>query len=198
MGDRTAIEVRVYSCPRDQVAAVLDIVEEYRLEGGPSGGPGRPVRSDHLVLGVGYIRDEISVGSSDDLASELPSTAAWKVWEDPIYQLPGQVHLHHPDLGRFVADCDAFGQPVFTSSQVDDLMAKADGDPIVLHHHTGATWELAFNQLDTVNNGVVLPRDLAASAPLQAVALNQLASGPARWLPPDAPGQTRAARGPGR
>jgi hypothetical protein len=88
---------------------------------------------------------------------------------------------------------------VFTSGQNDDLMAKVDGDRILMSHHTGVTWELAFEQLNLVNNGIVLPRGATAtSAPLQAVALNQLAIGPARWMPPEAPGQTRPAASPGR
>lgn len=79
---------------------------EYHLPDDPPPGPdGRGPR--RMELGRGYINSEISVGSSDELAALLPNDAAWRVWEDPLYEHLGQVHLHHPDLGRFAGDCDA-------------------------------------------------------------------------------------------
>lgn len=189
MGDRTPIQVHVYSCPPELVDVVLDTLERYGLGPGdssPSALTGS--RLGELELGVCYSRVEISVGSSEDVAGELPGEAAWKVWEDPAYEHLGQVHLHHPDLGRFSADCDACGRAVFTNLEVDRLAAEHGGDLVQLRHNTGLTWEQALEALASANAGIVLPRDAApGSAPLQAVALNQLASGPSRWLPERAP-----------
>jgi hypothetical protein len=190
MGDRTPIEVIVYSCPPERVNAVLQVFEGFGL-GDKSGFPETPVS---LELGRGYIHSDISVGSSAEIAAALPAEAAWKVWEDPKYEHLGEVHLNHPDLGVFVADCDAQGRPVFTSEEVDRLVERTDADRVQLGHLTGRTWEIALDQLDEANKGIVIPSDTPpASAPLQAVALNQLASGPSRWMPADAPGQARSA-----
>ena len=109
------------------------------------------------------------------------------------------MHLNHPDLGVFVADCDAQGRPVFTSEEVDRLIERTDADRVQLGHLTGRTWEISLEQLDEANRGIVIPSDTPpASAPLQAVALNQLAAGPSRWMPADAPGQARSTSAPDR
>ncbi len=116
-----------------------------------------------------------------------------------MYEHLGEVHLNHPDLGVFVSDCDAQGRPVFTSEQIDRLVERTDVDRVQLGHLTGRTWEVALEQLGVANKGIVLPSDSPpASAPLQAMALNQLASGPSRWMPPDAPGQSRSTTSPNR
>ena len=98
MGDRTPIEVIVYSCPPERVNAVLEVFEEFGL-GDKSGFPATPVPgpSDQrsLELGRGYIHSDISVGSSAEIAAALPAEAAWKVWEDPKYEHLGEVHLNH-------------------------------------------------------------------------------------------------------
>ena len=205
MGDRTPIEVIVYSCPPERVNAVLEVFEEFGL-GDKSGFPATPVPgpSDQrsLEFGRGYIHSDISVGSSAEIAAALPAEAAWKVWEvweDPKYEHLGEVHLNHPDLGVFVADCDAQGRPVFTSEEVDRLVERTDADRVQLGHLTGRTWEIALEQLDEANKGIVIPSDTPpASAPLQAVALSQLAAGPSRWMPADAPGQARSTSAPDR
>lgn len=193
MGDRTPIEVRIYSCPPERVGTVLAVFEEFRLERefGPLDATHNPAGSGPaLELGRGYIRGEISVGSSEEIATALPTEAAWMVWEDPAYEHLGQVHMNHPDLGVFVADCDAQGHPVWTSDELDRLVQRTDGDRVRLGHLTGRTWTMAFANLDLANNGIVLARDAASgTARLQASALNQLASGPSRWMPADAPGQ---------
>ena len=205
MGDRTPIEVIVYSCPPERLNGVLEVFEEFGLghefvlPGDPAPGPADAGRQRRLELGRGYIHSEISVGSSAEIAAALPSDAAWKVWEDPKYEHLGEVHLNHPDLGVFVADCDAQGRPVFTSDAIDRLVERTDADRVQLGHLTGRTWGIALEQLDAANKGIVIPSDAPpGSAPLQAVALNQLASGPSRWMPADAPGQARSTTAPDR
>ena len=205
MGDRTPIEAIVYSCPPELVNAVLEIFEEFGLgsesvlPGDPAPGPSGSADQRSLALGRGYIHSDVSVGSSAEIAAALPAEAAWKVWEDPKYEHLGEVHLNHPDLGVFVADCDAQGRPVFTSEEIDRLIERIDADRAQLGHLTGRTWEIALEQLDEANKGIVIPSDTPpASAPLQAVALNQLAAGPSRWMPADAPGQARSTSAPDR
>ena len=205
MGDRTPIEVIVYSCPPERVNAVLEVFEEFGLghefvlPGDPAPGPANASRQRRLELSRGYIDSEVSVGSGGEIAAALPAEAAWKVWEDAKYEHLGEAHLNHPDLGVFVADCDAQDRPVFTSEEVDRLMERTDADRVQLGRLTGRTWEIALEQLDEANKGIVIPSDTPpASAPLQAVALNQLAAGPSRWMPADAPGQARLTSAPDR
>ena len=202
MGDRTPIEVIIYSCPPERVSEVLDVFDEFNLDRElalsrdrePALGP-----LPSLELGRGYIHSETLVGTSTQVAQALPKDAAWKVWEDPAYEHLGQVILNHPDLGENVSDCDAQGRPMFNSGEVDTLVELTGGDRIQVGHRTGRTWEIALEQLADANNGILLRRDIPpASAPLQAAALNQLASGPSRWMPAEAPGQSRATSSPDR
>lgn len=204
MSDRTWMQLVVYSCPPEKVSELLDVLEEFNLDNeyvlpdDPERDPAAPSRLPSLELGRGYVHSGTPRGTSNDITQCLPEDAAWKVWEEPYVAL-GEVYLNHPDLGLFKADCDHRGRPVFSSGEVDDLVELTGGDRVQLGHRTGRTWEMALEQLDAVNNGIVINRDTAtASAPLQAAALNQLASGPARWLPPDAPGLARATTTPNR
>lgn len=117
----------------------------------------------------------------------------------PKYEHLGEVQLNHSELAVFVADCDAQGRPVFISEEIDRLIERTDADRVQLGHLTGRTWEISLEQLDEANKGIVIPSDTPlASAPLQAVALNQLAAGPSRWMPADAPGQARSTSAPDR
>lgn len=128
----------------------------------------------------------------------MPKDVARKVWE-VVYEHSGEVHLNHPDLGVFVSDCDARGRPMFNSGEVAALVDLTGAARVQLGHRTGRIWEVALDQLHAANKGIVIPRDIPpASAPLQAAALNQIASGPSRWLPPDAPGQARPTTAPDR
>lgn len=117
----------------------------------------------------------------------------------PKYEHLGEVHLIHSELAVFVADCDAQGRPVFISEEIDRLIEHTDADRVQLGHLTGRTWEISLEQLDEANKGIVIPSDTPpASAPLQAVALNQLAAGRSGWMPADAPGQARSTSAPDR
>lgn len=181
---------------------MLEIFDAFGLDHDyrPAGDPplGRDGRgSRRLVLGRGYINSEISMGSSDELAALLPNTSAWKVWEDPMYEHLGQVHLHHPDLGRFAGTatrragrCSAAPKSMRWSSTLARTGSSWDTSP-------AASWETALEQLEQANRGIVMRADaLPASAPLQAIALGQFAGGPARWMPEDAPRHAQADREP--
>lgn len=109
------------------------------------------------------------------------------------------MHLNHPDLDLFIADCDAQGRREFTSGAIDRLVERIDADRVQPGHLTGRTWGMALEQLGAANKGIVIPSDAPpGSASRQAVALNQLASGPSRWMPADAPGQAGSATAPDR
>ncbi len=175
--------------------------------GGPTGAPDEGVgnKSGRKVFCVKFQKEMPGLdyapwpGELGQRIYENVSAQAWKLWEDPKYEHLGEVHLNHPDLGVFVADCDAQGRPVFTSEELDRLIERTDADRVQLGHLTGRTWEIALEQLDEANKGIVIPSDTPpASAPLQAVALNQLAAGPSRWMPADAPGQARSTSAPDR
>lgn len=184
MADRTPIEVRVFACPVEDVATVLEVLDDHGLL--PHSG------EPQLELCSGYISAEVPVGSSEEIAAALPRSAAWQVWEDPKYEHLGEVHLHHPDLGVFRAECDAQGRAVFTADEVDRMVTDADDDRVALGHLTGRTWEVAFESLRGANQGIVLRSGPpASSSRMQAAALDQLAGSPSRWLPPQAPGQGR-------
>lgn len=106
MGDRTPIEVIVYSCPPERVNTVLEVFEEFGLghefvlPGDPAPGPANASRQRRLELGRGYILSEISVRSSAEIAAALPSDAAWKVLGGPEVRAPRRGAPQSPRPGR--------------------------------------------------------------------------------------------------
>ena len=129
MADRTPIEVRVFACPVECARTVVDVLDEHGLlpQSSASG----------VELCRGYMRAEIPVGSSEEIAAALPRSSAWQVWEDPKYEHLGQVFLHHPDLGVFRAECDAYGRAVFSGDEVDQFVARTGDDRVALGRLTG-------------------------------------------------------------
>ncbi|WP_224279751.1 DUF3145 family protein [Nocardioides lacusdianchii] len=189
MADRTPIEVLVFACPDEDAGTVLDVLHEHGLL------PQSPRTG--LELCRGYMQAEMPVGSSEEIAAALPRSSAWQVWEDPKYEHLGQVFLHHPDLGVFRADCDAYGRAVFSGDEVDQMVSETGGDRVALGHLTGRTWQVALEALRSANEGIVVqPGTAGTSSRMQAAALNQLTGGPARWLPPNAPGLARTGSAP--
>jgi hypothetical protein len=189
MADRTPIEVRVFACPVEDVGMVVDVLDEHGLLPQPP--------ETGLELCRGYMRAESPVGSSEEIAAALPRSSAWQVWEDPKYEHLGQVFLHHPDLGVFRAECDAYGRAVFSGDEVDQIVARTGDDRVTLGHLTGRTWQVALEALRAANEGIVVqPGPAGTSSRMQAAALNQLTNVPSRWRPPDAPGLARPGSAP--
>lgn len=81
------------------------------LPGDPSPGPANASRQRRLELGRGYIRSEISIGSSAEVAAALPSDAAWKAREDPKYEHLGRGTPQSPRSGRVRRGLRRAGSP---------------------------------------------------------------------------------------
>lgn len=149
MGDRTPIEAIVYSCPPERVNALLEVFEEFGLghefvlPWRPSAGA-RQRQPPAASAGSSYAAGTSTARSRPAPARRsprhCPPTQHGRSGEDPKFEHLGEVHLnHHPDLGLFVADCDAQGRPVFTSDAIDRLVERTDADRVQLGHLTGRT-----------------------------------------------------------
>jgi hypothetical protein len=124
MGDRTNCQINVYSCPPEQVAAVLEIIEEHLGDNDY----GEHTKRPHLLeLGERFGAWEASCGSSDEIASAMEDRApgaAFYVWEDPKYEWLGSANAYSPTLGSWGAECDADGQGVWTRGEILSLIDK--------------------------------------------------------------------------
>lgn len=148
MTDYTPLQLIVYACPEDQLSAVMELIDEYRLtENMPDG--------DALEFGHAYSNYEITCGSAEQLADALQEYApgaSWRVWEDPKYEWLGDTWMHAPELGVYRADCDANGQPVLTKAAVRKILSQL---PEAMHQQVeeaidqayGTAWEQAFAKL---------------------------------------------------
>jgi len=126
MGDTTSAQITVYACPPEQVAAVLNVFNEYGFE------PGGFAWSPHydtkmLTLGERAGISEVSCGCSDEISSALMNSApgvAFEVWEDPKYEWLGSLNVHIPGRGHFGAECDSNGIPQFTPDAIRAIIRK--------------------------------------------------------------------------
>jgi len=156
MSDRTALQAIIYACPPEAVEAVLDALEQFDLSA-DSGQEG-------LGRGTCYLGTEVEVGCANRLAQLLPDAATWKVWEDPKYEWFGELICHEPELGTFAAECDSYGQPVFTPREVKQMHAAAHDDPARLDALTGLTWQ---NRFDEIARTLEVHGDAASPSPAE-------------------------------
>jgi len=120
MGDRTCHQVYVYDCPKDQVRAVQEALEDYGWEESPKGGRISAIER--------YFADELSCGTSGDIATALREAApgaSFVVWEDPKYEWLGEMHAYTPALGEYGAQCDSYGRPVFGWDEITPVLDEA-------------------------------------------------------------------------
>lgn len=204
MGDRTPIEASVYSCPPERVNAVLEVFEEFGLghefvlPGDPVPGPASASRQRRLELGRRYIHSGSRSAPARRSRRPCPPTQHGRSGRTEV-RAPRRGAAQSLRAGRVRRGLRRAGSPVFISEEIDRLVERTDADRVQLGHLTGGTWGMALEQLDKASKGIVIPSDAPpGSAPLQAVALNQLAAGPSRWMPADAPGQARSATAPDR
>lgn len=128
MGDTTAFQMRIYDCDPDEVAAILEIINQYQLSSDWSY-DSNAAEIDMLVLCDNYGAYEVRCGTASDVAEELrmnAPNAAWELWEDPKYEWLGDYWAHVDPLGTFSHSCDSDGQPVFTGEIVKALLASPD------------------------------------------------------------------------
>lgn len=105
-----------------KAAALEEILEELEPEDAELGkGPG-PWR---------YVQEEASLGTYEEILSQLvaedPTIVAWAT-NDPKWEFPGGYAAYTPTLGRFDADCDANGWPVFTARQISEVLRKGPNE----------------------------------------------------------------------
>jgi hypothetical protein len=115
MSDRAPMQVLIYQCPDHQVRVALEVLDDYDLA----------LADDELVLGQPYLAEEAPLGSSGTLADVLSSSVpgcSFLAWEDPALQWLGTTHAHVAGVGDLTADCDAHGNPVWTSRKVSEFV----------------------------------------------------------------------------
>ncbi|MYZ33743.1 MULTISPECIES: hypothetical protein [unclassified Streptomyces] len=111
MSDRTPLQLYVYAVDDNDRPAVLEAIAEFSLalEWGQGETPPR-----HLELGRCYGVHEATLGSSDDLANLLRSSApsaVFTLWQDPYMTADGHLVAHVPGVGSYETGCDAEGTP---------------------------------------------------------------------------------------
>lgn len=83
-----------------------------------------------LDLGRMYCTDEVAVGASRDLTRALVTTApsaAFVLWQDPVYEIPGDYIAHVPGVGTLDAECNAAGEPIVALKEVIPFFNTACG-----------------------------------------------------------------------
>lgn len=141
MGDRTTVQLFMYTCPAGQTWAIAEAIDRWGLTDEMGGsykidpttgtvtdmGPG-PFDLGYLEPGERYLGNDVSCGAADEIRAYLEQhapDARWDVWEDPRYEWLGERVIHEPDLGTWSEECDANGQPCYPLESVTKWLDQA-------------------------------------------------------------------------
>lgn len=153
MGDRTSVQLFMYSCPPQQTWAIAEAIERWGLTDDMTGSYRPSIIAERIVNGIGtgmpgapievgpgpwdlgylepgerYLGNDVNCGSADEIRDFLQTNAPdarWDVWEDPKYDWLGARFIHDPDLGTWTEECDANGAPCYPLESVNAWLDKA-------------------------------------------------------------------------
>lgn len=135
MSDRSYLQLVIYACPPDQESTLRRIIDENGLA---RTAPGEPLIGE-------WFDEESPLGAYDEIADALIAAApgcAFACWNNPKYEIPGGLTQYHPTLGAYHHDCDAYGEPTFTQSEVERFL-RLQAPRLEL----GLPWRDAFRAL---------------------------------------------------
>src|SRR5438093_1274930 len=125
MGDTTNGQLEILAIPEDQREAALEVIQAAGLGtdwfGGDSTYPTSVAPGDAFV--DGNADGDLPSSIADDLIAAAPD-AVWVAWTDPKYEWLGEFVAYAPGLGKFVANSDAQGDPVYGYAEVRDAADK--------------------------------------------------------------------------
>lgn len=140
MGDYTQARLVVHHVPADQAQAVLDILNDYRLdhqmsvEWGEIRGP-----FTEVPIGRDLTFEQVPVASSIDFVNDLSEAAPGVVvtaHTSPKFEYLGDLAKYAPGLGFWQCVCDDAGYALFTAEEIasartmsDEAFAKLIGSP---------------------------------------------------------------------
>ena len=128
MGDRTAFAGYLHAVPKGKAKKVAGIFEEFGFSADWDSHhynywSAEQVR-ELVATGIQFTDDEFNCGSSGDVAKQLMALdVVFECHEDPKYEWLGEMHVFHPEVGHFSAECTGDGQAVITDGEVDNICA---------------------------------------------------------------------------
>lgn len=131
MGDYTSLSLTIGKVGNKAAAtACREVIREYDLRTEWSGdlwadtlGDNEGIESLDLRLGEPWVDDEARVGTAWNIANALQEHKVWfGVQEDPKYEWLGVLVMFTPSLGRYEQACGSGGTPLFTDSEVRDML----------------------------------------------------------------------------
>jgi len=125
MGTTTNLQITIYSCTSERVAAVVQILDRYSLD--QDWGHGGSLPQDRITLGETYGTNYATGEASDEMAAELIEAApelVFDTWTDPADEWLGSGIMYAPGLGTFKYEATADGEPQFSTPQIRAAMAE--------------------------------------------------------------------------
>lgn len=135
----TGVQLHVYAVPAEQIAAVVDVIEEYGLSS--SYGDFTSAQKPQIRLGGNYGKRDTRGTCAGEIAAELIANApaaVFHAWDDPAEDYLGSGVIYAPGLGLFEFDSNAQGQPVFTAREVQDALRFDNLDTLLGTAHATA------------------------------------------------------------
>jgi hypothetical protein len=141
MSDRTSYTLKIYECPREAAAEVVEVIVDgdYPFDNIDWC---EAIPTDRVLLGDPYTAQENSVGATADIASALTELGVtFELFEDPKYDWDGDYTAHVPGLGTANLGCDGSGNVHVDVAAIDAAIEKVEAE---ITGHRGA---LAYERL---------------------------------------------------
>lgn len=144
MSDRSYFQLRFYSVPPDEDAAIREVMADHDLDTDAT----IPLVNDDDAWDAEECALDMYERVGYDLAGVAPGST-FACWSDPKYEYPGGLVMHAPGLGIFDHDCDSNGNATFTAAEVASFVTEArqpDGtiDTAIFEHKLGLPWDAAI------------------------------------------------------
>ncbi|MEV7157163.1 hypothetical protein AB0N77_21445 [Streptomyces misionensis] len=125
------MQLYVYAVDDADRPAVLAAIDEFGLD---LEWDQSDVGPQHLELGRCYGAHEATLGSSEELATLLQSSApsaVFTLWQDPHMLSDGHLVTHVPNVGSYETGCDAEGTPHVSAVDLAAQLAQlTDGTTV--------------------------------------------------------------------
>ncbi|RLB68522.1 MAG: hypothetical protein DRH08_00615 [Deltaproteobacteria bacterium] len=126
MGSRTSLQGNIYHLNEADPKDVLELLVSYGITGTDYDVYTVDEYANIPTDGLNFTEWDMRCGTANEVASDLVELdVTFMLWEDPAQEWLGELHMHHPTLGVFAAQCDADGNALMQDYMLKRLMGES-------------------------------------------------------------------------
>jgi len=128
MADYAPFQLYIYSCPAGSEERVLEVINEHRLSLDWDWGiEGERALVSREIYGRSDVMLDEPTGIISELIAAVPDIA-FKAWQDPKGEWPGEAYTYAPKLGLRTFRCDSGGNATISFDDVRRQLAQLPDD----------------------------------------------------------------------